>query len=130
MSESKNSKHRKLPKPQDLESPNSECEPERKLLCAIIQMAIVDACGHVVSGVDEIVARYKARKWILDSNIKLKSPFSYGWICQELELCPYRIRQFVLDSIANKTEYQRVTSRIYGLRGTGNHTTKTKRKIH
>jgi hypothetical protein len=93
-------------------------------------MAIVDACGHVVSGVDEQAARYKARKWILESKIKLKSPFSYGWICQELNICPYRVRQFVLDSIATKTEYERTTSRIYGLRGTGNHTTKTNRKIH
>lgn len=91
-------------------------------------MALVDACGYVVGGVNQELARIKARKWLLCSRIEAKSPFSYGWICQELNICPYRIRRFVIDSIASKKEYERSTSRVYGLRGTGNHTTKNNRK--
>lgn len=129
MSDSKNSKHRKLPLPLDQGDDDQECIGERKLLCAIIQMAIVDACGRVVSGVDEKCARQKARKWILTSRIRHKSPFSYGWICQELNIDPYMIRQFVQDSIASGNDFTRITSRIYGLRGTGNHITRRFRKI-
>lgn len=124
MNGSKNSKHKRLPKPADPENPENECLGERKLLCAIIEMALVDACGYVVGGVNQELARSKARKWLLWSRIEAKSPFSFGWICQELNINPYKIRQFVIDSIESRKEYNRCTSRVYGLRGTGDHTTK------
>jgi hypothetical protein len=127
MRELRSLKKRKVPKAQD-QPESSEILGERKLLCAVIEMALVDACGCVVSGVDIETARYKARRWLLYSDINTKTPYTFGWICECLSICPYRIRAHVKKLIEENREYIRPTSKIYGLRGTGDHVIKKHRK--
>jgi hypothetical protein len=59
------------------------CMGERKLLCAIIEQAYMDATGRGRQKRD-------AEEWL---NSKRNYPFSFIWICHHLQIDPSIIRR-------------------------------------
>jgi hypothetical protein len=60
--------------------PNETGTPERRLLLAVLERAILDYVGNDEKEIAE------ADDWIFDSDPINKSVFSFGWLCQELDL--------------------------------------------
>lgn len=67
--------------------PNMTGSPERRLLLAILERAILDYVGNDQKEVDE------AEAWIFDSDTinPRKDNFSFDWVCEELDLCPSQV---------------------------------------
>jgi hypothetical protein len=63
--------------------------PERRLLCSVLATSIADYMGE---GVHKRSAYRWVRSW-KDSDFK--RPFTFPWICSELDLCPYTIRDMI-----------------------------------
>lgn len=78
-----------LPQP-DIETKNDL--PERALLAAMLDEAIT-----TIRLREHHLAR-NARAWILSKN---KDPFSFEWVCEELDLCPNEFRRAVKLLVAN-----------------------------
>ena len=71
------------------EEPNQTGTPERNLLMAILERAIRDYVGNCEQESNE------AREWIFQMNATPYSEFSFGWICQQLDLVPERIATII-----------------------------------
>ena len=71
-----------------------DCIAERQLLCAVIKRAYLDATGQ---GCGKRLM-IDAQEWL---NSRGNSPFSYIWICKQLQIDPSIIRRAVR-SIAEK----------------------------
>lgn len=80
------------------EEPNLRGTPERNLILAILERAILDYVGN-----NEKEAK-KAENWIFDSNDddnknlsdeNLTDDFSFEWVCQQLDLEPTRIARII-----------------------------------
>lgn len=76
------------------ESPPRDDLPERELLAAILCRAVFDACNRSdrdsLSG-NSLTIGHKsdARRWILYwSEEDTPRPFTFPWICEQLDLCP------------------------------------------
>lgn len=67
--------------------------PERRLLWAILHRAVWDALGLSIGSSDtpQAVLR-EVRAWFRTNK---KTPFSYLWICQTLEIDPARLRKLI-----------------------------------
>jgi hypothetical protein len=65
--------------------------PEKALLYAILTRAIFDYC-NVGFDISQFDSR-QADAWIFSRNQK---PWSFLWICSHLDLCPQRLRKFLL----------------------------------
>lgn len=66
----------------------SAVKPERNLLAAIMARAICDAFG--TAHCERHLVR-SARCWLF-AEINLKRPFSFGWVCRELDLNPNELQ--------------------------------------
>lgn len=75
--------------------PNVTGSPERRLLLAILERAILDYVGNEKREVEQ------ASTWIFDNSFdngqdeQEAAPFSFIWICQELDLNPRRIAEVI-----------------------------------
>ena len=64
-----------------MEAPNFTGSPERRLLLAIVERAILDFVGNDQKEVEE------SEYWIFSGDgDENKERFSFGWVCQELDL--------------------------------------------
>lgn len=63
-----------------IDIPNLTGTPERRLLLAVLERAILDFVGNDEKEVNE------ATGWIFDDEDDGSGDFSFGWICQELDL--------------------------------------------
>ena len=63
--------------------------PERRLLLAILERAILDFVGNDKV---EVIA---AESWIFDTEATIADRFSFPWICHELDLEPGRISNII-----------------------------------
>lgn len=73
---------------------NLQCAlPERACLAAILERALLDACGSCVTKNRQQELTEKARRWILDwGESDRDNPFTFPWICEQLDVCPARVR--------------------------------------
>ena len=62
---------------------SEECSPEKKLLIAMVQRALVD---YIAPEKGKAYLQYDAAAWIFSSKI---SPFSLYWICEVLSADPH-----------------------------------------
>jgi hypothetical protein len=62
-------------------APNQTGSPERRLLLAILERAILDYVGNDVREIAE------AQEWLFDEEASSgRSNFSFKWICEQLDL--------------------------------------------
>ena len=70
------------------ETPNLTGTPERRLLMAILERALLDYVGNESREVQE------AEEWIFSDAVDFTSkPFSFPWLCSELDLDTDDIRE-------------------------------------
>jgi len=73
------------------ESPNEQGTPERNMLMAVLERAILDYVGNERREVED------AAQWIFNHTLEDKGrACSFPWICNELDLDP----KYVMDTIA------------------------------
>ena len=77
------------------------CIGERKFLCAIIEQACKDATGQRKNQ-EALMA--DAKKWL---NSEENHPFSYIWICDQLQLDPSIIKRSVKSMVENKARWRK-----------------------
>ena len=76
------------------EDPNSPMAgvPERALLAAVLERAILDATGNVTGHDDKSDARRDATNWLSNwTEADTETRFTFPWICQHLDVCPHRV---------------------------------------
>ena len=77
---------------------DAEVLPERRLLAAIINMALSDALGiNTTTSSNGRQRQRDARYWLLYDEIEqdaVASPFSFAWICQHLGMEPETLRHY------------------------------------
>lgn len=72
------------------EEPNHTGSPERMLLLAVLERAILDYVGN-----DQKEA-LAAQEWIFGEPILDRAePFSFPWICRELDLIPHAVSEMI-----------------------------------
>lgn len=68
--------------------PNMTGSPERRLLLAILERAILDYVGNDPREIDE------AEQWLFDgSGNHATQQFSFAWVCEQLDLDPGKIAE-------------------------------------
>jgi len=68
--------------------PNMTGSPERRLLLAILERAILDYVGNDPREIDE------AEQWLFDgSGSHATQQFSFAWVCEQLDLDPVKIAE-------------------------------------
>jgi hypothetical protein len=71
-------------------APNMTGTPERRLLLAILERAILDYVGNDAREVQE------AEEWLFgDSEGDGRTQFSFGWLCEQLDLDPAKISRHI-----------------------------------
>ena len=69
---------------------NERGSPERLLLLAILERAILDYVGNDAKELDQ------ATTWIFGADDELSAePFSFAWVCKELDLDPLRVAKMI-----------------------------------
>lgn len=69
-----------------LDIPNQTGTPERNLLMAILERAILDYVGNDPKEIEE------AAEWLFEDLSQTNyDQFSFPWLCQQLDLDPYKI---------------------------------------
>ncbi len=64
-----------------IDSPNATGSPERRLILAVLERAILDYVGNDRREIDE------AEAWLFgELENDLFAPFSFPWVCQQLDL--------------------------------------------
>jgi len=81
------------------EEPNCTGTPERNLLMAILERAIRDYVGNSEQEASE------ARDWIFERPHVPFDEFSFGWICQQLDLVPEKIAS-VIEAMPKRGEHR------------------------
>lgn len=72
------------------DSPQTTGTPERRLLLAILERAILDFVGNEPNEVIE------AEHWIFsEQDSQYLTAFSFNWVCQQLDLDPRHISQII-----------------------------------
>lgn len=67
-------------------APNSTGSPERRLLLAILERAILDFVGNDAREVQE------AEEWLFGTDeTTLQNSFSFAWVCEQLDLDQVKI---------------------------------------
>lgn len=67
------------------DTPNSTGTPERNLLMAILERAILDFVGNDSTEAEE------AESWLFDDQTNTRHAFSFAWVCDQLDLNPSKI---------------------------------------
>ena len=79
-------------------APNPTGTPERNLLLAVLERAILDYVGN------DQKERERAADWLFvsendendeDEDEDHKESYSYAWICEQLSLCPIGVKKFI-----------------------------------
>jgi hypothetical protein len=71
-------------------APNMTGTPERRLLLAILERAILDYVGNDAREVQE------AEEWLFgEVENSRKSQFSFGWLCEQLDLDANKIARHI-----------------------------------
>lgn len=66
--------------------PNMTGTPERRLLLAILERAILDYVGNEPKEIEE------AERWLFgDIDNSSGNQFSFGWVCEQLDLDTFKI---------------------------------------
>lgn len=72
------------------DAPSEKGSPERNLLMAMLERAILDYVGNNRSEVSE------ADEWLFsDEELEAPRPFSFAWLCSELDLEVSKIRRII-----------------------------------
>ena len=74
------------------ESPNPTGSPERLLLLAVLERAILDFVGNDTREAEA------ASSWLFDDDdaeSPTNAPFSFAWVCRELDLNPAGVSEMV-----------------------------------
>jgi hypothetical protein len=72
-------------------APNQTGTPERRLLMAILERAILDFVGNNEREVQE------AEDWLFDNQSSTNYTFSFEWLCEQLDLDSGSIAQQIKD---------------------------------
>lgn len=102
--------------------------PEKALGLAIISRAMLDALGQtaLAGGIINSQKGYlirQARVWLFSAyEDKRKSPMSFPWWCDVLEIDKNRIRKFVLSGVTGKLTTNRMDNLNFYIRVYDNHT--------
>lgn len=89
--------------------PSDPVRPEKALLAAILERAIADILSPLydVGGMD----KRAAFRWIWEDNersdLRPLEPYSFGWICQQLEIDPVRIKHSIVRKMDACEAYER-----------------------
>lgn len=83
----------------------SDISGERSLLCSVLVRAISDFVAS--KGEDRRTARRWLRAW---KEIDFKRPFSFPWVCTELDLDPYALRNLLLNELEVTPVFQGTVS--------------------
>lgn len=79
---------------------NSDILEEKRLLCAVLERAILDLFSE--EKIKKQIRR-EALVWIrARANIENPPPWSFSWVCLELDLCPFTLRRTVLSIAKSK----------------------------
>jgi len=87
---------------QEYPEPPELCRQERRLLRAILMRAILDASGNSYGNEAGQQTSRNARAWIREDSDP-EQPFSYIWICDQLDLNPQVLRDLVIQAEEDKT---------------------------
>ena len=68
-----------------IDPPNFTGSPERRLILAVLERAILDYVGNESEEVQQ------AKNWLFGEDALDTNPFSFGWVCQQLDLDPIRV---------------------------------------
>lgn len=75
---------------------NLDIAPERACLAACLERAILDATGNTCGPDKYGRLKREARTWIFLWCRQIEYPeWSFPWVCENLDLCPFRIRRAV-----------------------------------
>jgi hypothetical protein len=70
--------------------PNEKGSPERNLLLGILERAILDYVGNDKQEAEE------ANEWLFSNEDNL-SPFTFNWVCDQIDLDSVRVRKMIKD---------------------------------
>lgn len=77
--------------------------PELSMLTACLERAILDATGNTCGPDKDGKERCAAIRWIFIWRRSDYYPeFSFPWVCQHLDLCPYTVKKLIKKFIRNK----------------------------
>lgn len=80
-----------------IDVPLDSLAPEKRLLVAIIQRAVIDYClpiqGH-------LYLQREAKRWLFSTS---NAPYSLSWICEMLSDSPEWLRKSILDKASSGT---------------------------
>lgn len=102
--------------------------PEKALGLAIISRAVLDALGQtaLAGGIINTQKGYlirQARAWLFSAyDDQRKTPFSFPWWCEVLEVDKNRIRKFVLSGVTGKVTTNRMDDLNHYLKVYDDHT--------
>lgn len=78
--------------------------PELTLIGAVLIRAVSDCLGASPTTRDE---KRKSLNWVTTWEIgDRKEPFTFPWVCEQLELCPNEIRKTILSLQEQKSDYE------------------------
>ena len=71
-----------------------KCSPERALLTAVLSSALLDYFSpeNTLDVVHSKRAKLEAASWLFDEAHE-EGPFSFAWVCEELDICPQGLRE-------------------------------------
>lgn len=77
-------------------APNQTGTPERNLILAVLERAILDYVGN------DKKERERAADWLFvsegdqnDDDEDHKESYTYAWICEQIGLCPIGVKKFI-----------------------------------
>lgn len=70
-------------------TPNHTGSPERNLMMAVLERAILDFVGNNPADIKS------AETWIFAENEEPQQEFSFTWVCSELDIDPKRIAEAI-----------------------------------
>jgi hypothetical protein len=75
--------------------PNPKGTPERRLLLAVLERAILDYVGNSTREAEEAAAWLFSHEQVDSLPLAQAQPFSFAWVCQELDLDCARVTKIV-----------------------------------
>lgn len=82
--------------------------PELSVLAACLERAILDAAGNTCGPDEGGGLKDDAMRWIFCwCNAERQPEWSFAWVCESLNLCPYRVRRAIKRVLKSKRRYAR-----------------------